>query len=56
MGEKTVWLAAAGAFVLALLIWRAWGGSDLALLAAFFTLAGDLLALLALSPAGDTAQ
>ena len=54
--EKTVWLAAAGAFLLAFLFWRAYGGSDLGLLAAFFTIVGDLLALLALGKSGDTSQ
>ena len=51
--EKTVWLAAAGAFVLALLFWRAYSGTDLGLLAAFFTIVGDLLALLALAKGSD---
>lgn len=51
--EKTVWLAAAGAFVLALLFWRAYSGTDLGLLAAFFTIVGDLLALLALTKGSD---
>ena len=51
--EKTVWLAAAGAFVLSLLFWRAYSGTDLGLLAAFFTIVGDLLALLALAKGSD---
>ena len=51
--EQTVWLAAAGAFVLVLLFWRAYSGTELGLLAAFFTIVGDLLALFALAKGSD---
>lgn len=55
MAEKSVWLLAAGAFLLAVLFWRAYGGEDLSLLAAFFTIVGDLLALFALGKANQQA-
>ena len=38
-----------------MLFWRAYGGEDLSLLAAFFTIVGDLLALFALGKANQQA-
>lgn len=43
-----VWLLAAGAILLGAAFWQVNGAESLSLLAAFFTIVGDLLALLAL--------